>query len=67
MTVQRSLVRAVLVACTLLSVTTGVLAGDPGIQMPQDSGTTQVNDQARGFLLIYNIYTSSPERATCTS
>ncbi len=60
MTVQRSLVRAVLVACTLLSVTTGVLAGDPGIQMPRDSTTPQVNDQARGFLLIYNIYTSSP-------
>ncbi len=63
MRVQRILLRGVLAASVMLSAAEGILAADPGIPMPQGSSTPQVNDQARGFLLIYNIYTSSPSNA----
>lgn len=59
MRVPRVLSRAVLVTAMLFSAAAVVLAGDPGIPIPGGSLTPQINDQTRGFILIYNFYSSS--------
>jgi hypothetical protein len=43
----------------LMALSSGALAADPGSPAPQQSPSPRVNDQMRGFMLIYNIYTSS--------
>jgi hypothetical protein len=40
------------------------LAADPGLPIPFFSTTPQISDQGRGFMLIYNIYTSSAATPT---
>jgi hypothetical protein len=43
----------------LVALSAGALAADPGSPIPFQSPSPRVNDQQRGFMLIYNIYTSS--------
>jgi hypothetical protein len=61
---KRVLVRAVFVATVLMAASVSALAGDPGIPIPFESPAAQISDQQRGFMLIYNIYTSSPASPT---
>jgi hypothetical protein len=53
-------VRAVFVTTLLMAASLSALAGDPGTPIPFQSQAPQISDQQRGFMLIYNIYTSSP-------
>jgi hypothetical protein len=55
--------RLVFAISAAISVTSGALAADPGLPIPFASTTPQISDQGRGFMLIYNIYTSSPASA----
>ena len=51
--------RSVCALTLLVLLSTAALAGDPGSPIPQSSGfSSRVSDQARGFLLVYNVYTS---------
>ncbi|MBX3278198.1 MAG: hypothetical protein KF868_09370 [Acidobacteria bacterium] len=56
---KRILTRTSCILAILVSLCAGALAGDPGIPIPFASTAHQVSDQTRGFMLIYNIYTSS--------
>ena len=58
------LTRVLSLAAILVSLASGVLAADPGIPIPFLSAANQVTDQGRGFMLIYNIYTSSASNPT---
>lgn len=62
-TIWRAFGRAVFAVGVVISAVTGALAADPGAAIPFTSATPQLSDQGRGFMLIYNIYTSSPATA----
>ncbi len=54
------LTRALSILGLLVVITSTAAAGDPGIPIPDFfDARNRVSDQARGFMLIYNIYTSS--------
>jgi hypothetical protein len=55
-----NLTRALSILALLVVITSTAAAADPGIPIPGFlENRNRVSDQARGFMLIYNIYTSS--------
>ncbi len=56
---KSSLTRALGICSLLIAFSSAATAADPGIPIPFQSPEPRVSDQARGFMLIYNIYTSS--------
>jgi hypothetical protein len=57
---RRALVRAILGLAMMVPASVVIRAADPGQLLPFSSSTPQIDDEGRGFMLIYNFYTSSP-------
>ena len=59
---KRKLTHLLSAALTLAMMAAAGLAADPGIDLPNDPGVrefSQINDQKKGSVLIYNLYSSS--------
>ena len=67
MALKRLFTRGVLTLTFILSSAAATLAADPGIPFPAPFGTSQISDQIRGFMLIYNFYASSPASPATTN